>query len=98
MKTNVISLTDALELMIFCNHLGQIDQESSFETKLYDELCKKITDGIKDSEQMCFIWLFLRSWGPSGKDFDWKVDLINIRISYRLVFISYGLNFIDYKL
>ena len=69
MKTNKISLTDALELMVFCNHLGQIDQKSSFETRLYDELCKKITDEIKDPEQLCFIWLFLRSWGPSGRDF-----------------------------
>ena len=68
-NTNEISLIDALELMVFCNHLGQIDQKSSFETRLYDELCLKITSEIKDPKQVCFIWLFLRSWGPTGRDF-----------------------------
>ena len=29
-RTNVISLEDALELMVFCNHLGQIDQKSNW--------------------------------------------------------------------
>ena len=67
-RVNSISLTDALELMVFCNHLGQIDRKSDFETRLYDELCKSITDNIKDPQQLCFIWLFLRSWGPSGRD------------------------------
>ena len=67
-KTNEISLIDALELMVFCNHLGQIDQKSIFETRLYDELCKKITGEIKDPKQISLIWLFLRSWGPSGRD------------------------------
>ena len=67
--SNEISLTDALELMVFCNHLGQIDQKSKFETRLYVELCTKITTKIKDPKQMCFIWLFMRSWGPLGKDF-----------------------------
>jgi hypothetical protein len=52
--------------MVFCNHLGQIDQKSNFETRLYDELCKNITDDIKDPTKLCFIWLFLRSWGPSA--------------------------------
>ena len=68
-RTNTISLEDALELMVFCNHQGQIDQKSSFETRLYDELYKKVTGEIKDPKQLCFIWLFLRSWGPSGRDF-----------------------------
>ena len=65
---NTISLTDALELMIFCNYEGQIDQKSDFETRLYDELCEKITDEIKDPVKLCFIWLLLRSWGPLGID------------------------------
>ena len=69
MKVNSISLIDALELMVFCNHLGQIDRKSDFETRLYDELCKNITDMINDPRELCFIWLFLRSWGPSGGDF-----------------------------
>ena len=69
-KTNTISLTDALDLMIFCNHLGQIDQKSEFETRLYDEICEKVTDKFRDPKDLCFIWLFLRSWGPSGKDFN----------------------------
>ena len=47
-KVNSISLTDALELMVFCNHLGQIDRKSDFETRLYDELCNNITDMIND--------------------------------------------------
>ena len=68
-KVNSISLIDALELMVFCNHLGQIDRKSDFETRLYDELCKNITDMINDPQKLCFIWLFLRSWGPSGRDF-----------------------------
>ena len=72
---NTISLTDALELMIFCNYEGQIDQKSDFETRLYNELCKKITDEIKDPVELCFIWLFLRSWGPLG------IDLIEIMLA-----------------
>ena len=67
-QTNTVSLEDALEIMVFCNHLGQIDRKSNFETRLYDELCKSIMDTIKVPKQMCFIWLFLRSWGPSGRD------------------------------
>ena len=78
MQTNTISLTDALELMVFCNHLGQIDQKSEFETRLYDELSKKVTDKFKDPKELCFIWMFLRSWGPSGKDF----KLVKIRSDY----------------
>ena len=35
-KTNLVSLDDALEL-VFCNHECQIDQRSDFETRLYDE-------------------------------------------------------------
>ena len=70
MKTKKISLTDALELMVFCNHQGQIDQKSEFETRLYDELCKKVTDKIKDPKNLSLIWLFLRSWGPLGKEFN----------------------------
>ena len=70
MRTNTISLTDALDLMVFCNHLGQIDQKSEFETRLYDELCEKVTDKFRDPKELCFIWLFLRSWSPSGKGFN----------------------------
>ena len=65
-----MSLTDALELMVFCNHLGQIDQKSEFETRLYDELSKEVTDKFKDPKDLCFIWMFLRSLGLSGKDFN----------------------------
>ena len=60
-QVNKVSLMDALELMLFCNYEGQIDQKSDFEIRLYDELCMKITDEIKDPVQLCFIWLFLRS-------------------------------------
>ena len=70
MKTNAVSLTDALELMVFCNHQGQIDQKSEFETRFYDELSKKVTDKFKDPKDLCFIWMFLRSLGLSGKDFN----------------------------
>ena len=66
--TNRISLLDALELMVMCNHQGQIDQKSDFETRLYKELRHQILTQIKDSKQLCHIWMFLRSWGPSGWD------------------------------
>ena len=65
--TNEISLLDALELMVLCNHQGQIDQKSDFETRLYEELRHQITE-VKDSKELCHIWMFLRSWGPSGWD------------------------------
>ena len=65
-KTNEISLSDALELMIFCNYEGQLDQKSDFETRLYDELCEKITENIEDRKHLCLIWMFLRSCSPSG--------------------------------
>ena len=68
-QTNLISLEDALELMVFCNHLGQMDQKSDFETRPYDEMCESILDKIKNPKHLCLIWLFLRSWGPSGRDF-----------------------------
>ena len=68
MTTNEVSLLDALELMVFCNYEGQIDQKSEFETQLYKDLRHQILAKIKDSRQLCFIWMFLRSWGPSGRD------------------------------
>lgn len=61
-------MSDALELMVFCNHDGQIDQKSDFETRLYDELCNSITKNVQDRKHLCLIWMFLRSWGPSGMD------------------------------
>ena len=64
--SNEISLLDTLELMVFCNHEGQIDQKSDFETRLYEELRHQILTKVKDSKQLCFIWLYLRSWGASG--------------------------------
>ena len=66
--SNEVSLPDALELMVFCNYEGQIDQKSEFETQLYKDLRHQILAKIKDSRQLCFIWMFLRSWGPSGRD------------------------------
>jgi len=62
--TNKVSLLDALELMVFCNHEGQIDQKSDFEIRLYEELKHQILK--KDAKQLCFIWMYLRSCGPSG--------------------------------
>ena len=64
--TNKVSLLDALELMVFCNHEGQIDQKSDFETRLYEELRHQILTKMKDSKQLCFIWMYLRACGPSG--------------------------------
>ena len=66
--TNEISLLDALELMVLCNHQGQIDQKSNFETRLYEELRHQILTEVNDSKELCHIWMFLRSWGPSGWD------------------------------
>ena len=78
-KTNEISLSDALELMVFCNHEGQLDQKSDFESRLYDELCNKVTKNVKDRKHLCLIWMFLRSCGPSGNwtifDFAEKYEL-----------------------
>ena len=67
-STNEVSLLDALELMVFCNHDGQVDQGSNFETQLYEDLLHEILEKIKDPEQLCFIWMYLRSWGASGRD------------------------------
>ena len=66
--TNEISLPDALDLMVFCNHEGQMDKKSEFETRLYEDLLQQILAKIEDPKQRCFIWMYLRSWGPSGRD------------------------------
>ena len=66
--TNEVSLIDALELMVFCNHQGQMDMKSEFETRLYQDLSDQILAEIKDSKELCFVWMFLRSRGPSGSD------------------------------
>ena len=63
-----VSLIDALELMVFCNHQGQMDMNSEFETRLYQDLSDEIMANIKDSKELCFVWMFLRSQGPSGRD------------------------------
>ena len=71
-QTNSLEFMDCLELMAFCNHQGQIDLKSDFETRLYDELLYNTVvpfDKIKDPKQLCFIWLFLRLWGPLGKEY-----------------------------
>ena len=65
---NEVSLIDALELMVFCNHQGQIDMKSGFETQLHEELSDQILAKIKNPKELCCIWLFLRSCGPSGRD------------------------------
>jgi hypothetical protein len=64
--TNEVSLLDALDLMVFCNHQGQIDQKSDFETRLYQDLLNQIFEKIEDSKKLCFIWMYLRSCGPSA--------------------------------
>ena len=64
--TNEVSLLEALELMVFCNHEGQIDQKSDFETRLYADLSDQILTKIEDPKELCYIWMFLRSRGPSG--------------------------------
>ena len=66
--TNEVCLIDALELMVFCNHQGQLDMKSDFETRLYQDLTDQILTTIKDSKELCFIWMFLRSRGPSERD------------------------------
>ena len=66
--TNEVSLIDALELMLFCNHEGQIPQGSDFETRLYEELKNQILSKMKDSKALSFVWMYLRSRGPSGRD------------------------------
>ena len=65
---NEVSMLDALELMVFCNYEGQIDMGSDFETRLFDELQYQLLRRIKDSKQLCIIWMYFRSWGPSGWD------------------------------
>ena len=80
--TNRISLLDALELMVMCNHQGQIDQKSDFETRLYKELRHQILTQIKDSKQLCHIWMFLRSWGPSGWDSNLAYALYLLRHNF----------------
>ena len=65
--TNEVSLLDALELMVFCNHEGQIDQKSDFETRLYEDLLHQILTKL-NSKELCCIWIYLRSRGPSERD------------------------------
>ena len=50
--TNKVSLLDALELMVFCNYEGQIDQKSDFEARLYEELHHQILTKAKGSENL----------------------------------------------
>ena len=73
--TNEVSLADALDLMVFCNHEGQMDQQSEFETRLYQDLLQQILTKIEDPKQRCFIWMYLRSWGPSGRDWNFIIGL-----------------------
>ena len=76
MTTNEVSLLDALELMVFCNHEGQVDQGSEFETRLYEDLLGQILEKIKDSKQRCLIWMYLRSWDPSERDENVVIEII----------------------
>ena len=62
--TNEVSMLDALELMVFCNFDGQIDLGSDFETRLFDDIHHQLLRNIKNSKQLCFIWMYLRLWGP----------------------------------
>ena len=66
LTTNEVSLVDGLELMVFCNCRGQIDMGSDFETRLFQDLHYQLMRMIKDSKQLCFIWMYFRLWGPSG--------------------------------
>ena len=66
--TNEVSLIDALELLVFCNHQGQLDMKSGFETQLHEELSDQILAKMKNPKELCCIWLYLRSFGPSGRD------------------------------
>ena len=65
--SNEVSLLEALELMVFLNHEGQIDQKSDFETRLYEDLSDQILTKIEDRKELCYIWMFLRSRGPAGR-------------------------------
>ena len=67
-----VSLSDALELMLFCNHEGQIDQKSDFETRLYEELSQQILEKMKDSRERCFIWMYLRT-DPNHSGMVWNI-------------------------
>ena len=66
--TNEVCLIDALELLVFCNHEGQLDMKSDFETRLHQDLTDQILTKIKNPKELCFIWLYLRSRGSSGRD------------------------------
>ena len=65
-------MSDALELMLFCNNEGQIDQKSDFETRLYEELSQKILEKLKDSRERCFIWMYLRT-DPNHSGMVWNI-------------------------
>ena len=83
--TNEVSLIDALELMVFCNHQGQMDMKSEFETRLYQDLCDQILAEIKDSKELCFVWMFLRSRGPSGR----YKNACNVKLNKELLVVVY---------
>ena len=59
-QTNVISLPTALDLMIFLNYEGQIDQKSDFEIRLFQELSDHVLSANFKPKELCFIWMYLR--------------------------------------
>ena len=75
--TNELSLPDALELMVFCNHEGQIDLKSDFETRLCEDLRKQLLTKIQKSKELCLVWMYLRLWGPSGRECNLKTEFID---------------------
>ena len=80
-----VSLSDALELMLFCNNEGQIDQKSDFETRLYEELSQQILEKMKDSRERCFIWMYLRT-DPNHSGMVWNIFF---RENYCISSVSY---------
>ena len=50
-----VSLIDALELMMFCNHQGQMDMNSEFETRLYQDLSDQIMPSYLSGESAIIV-------------------------------------------
>ena len=60
-----VCIDEAIEIMAYCLDDGKIDQESEFETELYNSLLKQLEEMKNDisDETLALIWLYLQTFG-----------------------------------
>ena len=56
-----------LEILIYCNHGGQLMQNLPFEAEIFKDLIGQINAANFESYELAAIWLYLRSWGDLGR-------------------------------